>query len=306
MAEERTIATVNRKSLVRSFTKKIFPLAQGIGIHVVPNHFYGPVPDTRELDNRLWQRESSMVGMSLDLGEQSAHLERFANSFGSFFSQIAREDTDTGFRLGNGMFESVDAEILYAFVRSNRPQRVVEIGSGYSTRLIAQALNDVRLDDPGFDSSFTVIDPYIHDDLRNLRQVKQVHSAPLQTVDIDLFLGLEAGDILFIDSSHVLKIGSDVQMEYLEILPRLHQGVLVHVHDVFLPKEYPREWVCDRQLFWNEQYLLQAFLAFNDAFKVLWAAHLMHLRMPDLLELLVPSYDRRYASPGSFWFVRSG
>jgi hypothetical protein len=115
---------------------------------------------------------------------------------------------------------------------------------------------------------------------------------------------LEENDILFIDSSHVLKIGSDVQYEYLEILPRLNKGVIVHIHDIFLPAEYRKEWVLKDHIFWTEQYLLQAFLAFNDNFEILWAGSYMHLKHPDKLEVAFNSYRRNERWPGSFWIKK--
>jgi hypothetical protein len=104
---------------------------------------------------------------------------------------------------------------------------------------------------------------------------------------------LKENDILFIDPSHVLKIGNDVQYEYLEILPRLNKGVIVHVHDIFIPCNYPKKWVLEKHRFWNEQYLFQAFLAFNNAFEVLWGGSYMHLRHPDKLEEAFNSYNRK-------------
>jgi hypothetical protein len=98
-----------------------------------------------------------------------------------------------------------------------------------------------------------------------------------------------------------VKAGSDVQYEFLEILPRLNPGVLVHVHDIFLPAEYPRDWLFRKQRFWNEQYLLQAFLSFNCAFEVLWAGGYMHLRHSQVLRRAFNSYNTSAASPGSFW-----
>lgn len=118
---------------------------------------------------------------------------------------------------------------------------------------------------------------------------------------MSVFKELGENDILFIDSSHVLKIGSDVQYEYNEILPRLNKGVLIHVHDIFLPLEYPETWVRQSHRFWTEQYLLQAFLAYNSAFKVLWAGHYMHWKYPDLLEKAFRTYNREITGPGSFW-----
>lgn len=105
-------------------------------------------------------------------------------------------------------------------------------------------------------------------------------------------LNLERNDILFIDFSHILSIGSDVRYEYLDLLPRLKPGVLIHFHDIFLPAEYPQKWVLNFHRFWNEQYLLQAFLTFNTEFEVLWAGNFMHLNHSDLLAATIPSYKQ--------------
>ena len=125
--------------------------------------------------------------------------------------------------------------------------------------------------------------------------------APVQQVSLAEFERLRENDILFIDSSHVLKIGSDVEFLFLEVLPRLNPGVIVHIHDIFLPANYPRRWVVDELRFWNEQYILQAFLAFNRAFEVLWAASYMNIKHPERLESAFPSYKRGQRPPGSFW-----
>jgi hypothetical protein len=127
---------------------------------------------------------------------------------------------------------------------------------------------------------------------------------PVQEVALDEFLKLTDGDFLFIDSSHVVKVGSDVQYQYLEILPSLNPGVVVHVHDVFLPADYPRSAIIDRHRFWNEQYVLQAFLTFNSEFEVLIAASYLHINHPDLLAAAFDSYNQLTVHPGSFWMRR--
>ena len=123
----------------------------------------------------------------------------------------------------------------------------------------------------------------------------------IQDVPWAEFQKLQANDILFIDSTHVLKIGSDVQYEYLEILHRLNPGVLIHLHDIFWPAEYPRKWVMTEKRFWNEAYLAQAFLAFNDSFEILWAGSYLHLNYPDKLKAAFPSYDPAKVCHGSLW-----
>ena len=117
------------------------------------------------------------------------------------------------------------------------------------------------------------------------------------------FNDLKENDLLFIDSSHILKIGSDVQYEYLELLPRLNSGVIIHCHDIFIPSEYPKNWVRKEHRFWNEQYLLQAFLSFNDKFEILWAGSYMHLKNPDILKNNLSTYNN-FSWPISIYLRR--
>jgi hypothetical protein len=131
----------------------------------------------------------------------------------------------------------------------------------------------------------------------------------VQDVPFSVFESLDRGDILFIDSSHVLKIGSDVQFEFLEILPRLRAGVHIHIHDIFIPQEYPESWIREHRWFWSEQYLLEAFLAFNQSFEITWAGRYMHVRYPERLRSAFSSYaesdrtgERNW--PASFWMER--
>jgi hypothetical protein len=126
----------------------------------------------------------------------------------------------------------------------------------------------------------------------------------VQEVAMAEFEALNAGDILFIDSTHVARTGSDVVHEYLEILPRLRPGVLVHIHDIFLPFEYPRDWIMEARFFWNEQYLLQALLAHSRAFEVIWPGYLMHRERPEVLAGAFPAYDAARHRPSSWWMVR--
>jgi len=178
-----------------------------------------------------------------------------------------------------------------------------EVGSGFSTLLAADALRRNRAD--GYSCRFIAIEPYASGELQaGLPSDVELWRLPIQDVSLAEFQSLCENDILFIDSSHVCKIGSDVQFLFLEILPRIWRGVVVHVHDIFTPVECPKHWVLDWHRFWNEQYLLQTFLSFNAAFEVLWAEQWMHLNYPDLLMKAFASY-RAGVSPGSFWFRRT-
>lgn len=128
---------------------------------------------------------------------------------------------------------------------------------------------------------------------------------PVQELPLSQFQELDENDMLLIDSSHVIRTGGDVQYEYLEVLPRLKQGVIVSFHDVFLPAEYPKDWLLRRRLFWTEQYLLQAFMMFNSSFEVLWMGSYMHLKYPKYIEASFSSYDRAKDWPGSSWIRRT-
>jgi len=137
------------------------------------------------------------------------------------------------------------------------------------------------------------IEPYPNEVLRRgFPGLSRLIPRKVEEVDLSQFDELKQNDILFIDSSHVLRIGNDVQYEYLEVLPRINKGIIIHIHDIFLPMEYPKNWVLKMHRFWSEQYLLQAFLAFNSAFEILWAGSYMHLRHPDQLEKAFSSYNR--------------
>src|SRR5206468_3938156 len=148
-------------------------------------------------------------------------------------------------------------------------------------------------------AEFTSVEPYPNPTIRaGVPGLTRLEPKKVQDVPLSFFQQLEANDILFIDSSHVLCIGSDVQYEFLDILPSLKPGVVVHVHDILIPREYHRKWVMEGR-FWGEQYILQAFLAFNDSFEVLWAGQYMHLTHPDKLRAAMKGYAPQECSPSS-------
>ena len=157
----------------------------------------------------------------------------------------------------------------------------------------------------GVETELVSIEPYPDAMLqRGLPGLSKLIRARVEEVELDVFTSLDENDILFIDSSHVVRVGGDVNYEILEILPRLKPGVIVHVHDICLPAEYPREDMLGRGLFFTEQYLLQAFLAFNYAFEVIWAGSYMHLNYPEMLGESFPSYREGGWWPASLWIRR--
>ena len=288
-----------------------FNTFERLGLHVLPVHYYSPVPDTRTLHPLLWQRWSDLPGIRIDEDRALGLLRKFSGSYREEYSKFpadAQPDRSRYYR-NNPAFRSVDASILYSFVRSERPKRIIEIGAGFSTLVTAQAITANKAEDPSYVCEFTSIEPYPPAYIeQGFPGSPEIIRSPVQDVPLSTFESLGGGGILFIDSTHVLRTGSDVQFEYLDILPRVRPGTLVHIHDIFLPAEYPKEWITEFRFFWNEQYLLQAFLAFNERFDVVLPAHLMHLKHADEMQRAFPGYApeslTRAEAPASWWMRR--
>lgn len=278
------------------------------GFHLLPKHFYLPIPDdTDELDT-FWSKPSEMVGVDMNEDAGIEVMETIAPRYLPEFRAIFPIDgplEPPGFYLINGGYMAIDAHVYYCLIRHHKPRRIVEIGNGNST-LLAIAASNRNEEETGLRPKLTSIDPYPWpmfkqgypglDDLL----IKRVQDVPMS-----FFEQLEEGDMLFIDSSHVIRSGNDVHYEFLEILPRLKSGVLVHVHDISLPKPYPKVYY-DNRLYWNEQYLLQAFLAFNDRFEVIWPGNYLMVKYPERMLSVFPEFRRMrqdypMSEPSAFW-----
>jgi len=182
-----------------------------------------------------------------------------------------------------------------------KPKRIIEIGSGASTKMARLAIIANQKENNEYQCDHICIEPY---EMPWLEQIGvKVLRKKVEDMDIDFFRQLEANDILFIDSSHIIRSQGDVLFEYLNILPVLTVGVHVHVHDIFTPKDYPKEWIVDKVLFWNEQYLLEAFLSFNENYKIIGALNFLHHNYYDLLKAKCPKLSPN-REPGSFYIVR--
>jgi predicted O-methyltransferase YrrM len=288
-------------SLVRVIPRT-FRFWERLGVHVTLNSYLSPIPDTRDLTDEVLGRHTDLRGVAMREAEQVAWLAEMAAKYRHEYERFPARSTGNPheYYIENPSFSGGDAEILWMMIREAQPAKVIEIGSGFSTLVAAAALVQNEKTG-GRKGALIAIEPYPRDFIRQgFPGLSELRPERVERVPMDIFEALGEDDILFIDSSHVLKTGSDVQYEFLEILPRLQKGVLVHVHDICLPAEYPEIYLRKQQIFWNEQYLLQAFLAFNDAFEVLWAGAFMHFRHPDALKAAIPSYDgQRW--PGSFW-----
>ena len=291
----------------RHTLRLLFPWFERMGIHVTANHFYEPIPDVARLAPELWSGQSALTGLDLQPERQRDLLDVFRSHYQAEYEALPRQATDVPhrFHLANGALGPVDAEMLYCMMRALKPRRVIEVGSGNSTYLTAQALLENE-NDGAPPAEFVAIEPYPNPVLRaGFPGLSGLLPTPVQRVPLEFFRRLESNDVLFIDSSHVLKIGSDVQYLVLEVLPALQPGVVIHTHDIFFPAEYPRRLVTREHKFWTEQYIIQAFLAFNSAFEILLAGSYLHLHDPESLAKTFSSYNRHKTLPGSLWMRRS-
>ena len=264
--------------------------------------FYSPVPDPKFIDDSVWDRRSELPGVEpLDLDAQLGHIERDLAPYIAEFTP-PREPTANRFdyHLGNGLFEGGDADLLYASIRHHKPNRVLEVGAGFSTLVSAAAVRANRAD--GHETELISCDPYATPPPAGaIDGLSELLAVPAESLGPDQIGRLGDGDILFIDSSHTVRIGGDVVHLFCEVVPRLAPGVIVHVHDIYLPYEYPRAWVEQLRWYWAEQYLLQALLIGNPDYEILISAHALWRDRTERLQAAIP-HLRAEHPPLSFWF----
>lgn len=276
-------------------------LADSWGYHVRPIHYYEPLPDFRSVTAAAAESRRVSTAIDFDLEGQRRLVRRLGDAYRAELEAIAHAGS---FDFHNEYFAGLDAALYYALIRDLRPARVIEIGAGMSTRIAAQALERNRAE--GRPGDLIAIEPFPQPRLTTDMPAITLIAEPVERVPLTTFDVLEANDILFIDSSHAAKFGGDVCREFLEILPRLKPGTWIHVHDIFFPRDYPAEWLIDKRLAFNEQYLLEAFLAFNHAFSVRAANFWLGLEARDQAEVLAPAAIWPGGSHGcsSFWMQR--
>jgi hypothetical protein len=247
-----------------------------------PGHFYSPIVDPAEVERRggaVWPARPVVAGIDFDPAGHARLLDEVFPPLlrdYAYPDDLPERDDLREFYNRNSQFSWLDSRAAFALLRHWRPRRVVEVGSGFSSLLIEDVGR--RFLDPGF--CLTCIEPYPRPFLRRLPGVELI-VAQVQDVDLAVFDRLEPGDVLFIDSSHVAKTGSDVNRLFFDVLPRLPAGVRVHVHDIFLPHDYPRDWVLRENRSWNEQYLVRALLMDNARLRVRFGSSYAWATFPD-------------------------
>lgn len=272
-------------------------LADRLGLEAwPPGHFYSALPVLGAQVSAYPDRAFPIPGLDIDLpamrqyvGWMTDQAEAIAQVFSSG-AYFIRE---------NSFFSGLDAVALVHAMQVHRPARVVEIGGGHSTALMLDTIDVL-----GLESLVTCVEPYPVR-LSKLRRHERltVEQQPVESLDPSFFERLGGGDILFIDSSHVVKSGSDVLFLLLNVLPRLPVGVLVHFHDIYLPDDYPLEWRRERRA-WNESYFLHAFLMHNQDFEIVFTSHIAAREFPVDLAALGQALGSACAGGGSCWIRR--
>ncbi len=261
------------QKILRSFPYFGRKLKQLDDCGYTPGHYYSPIPDLDDIKKRrtqIFDKTKEPKGINLRTKEQFALLSQFKNYYSDMpYDFINADKTATRYHVNNIWYKYSDAIMLYSMLRHFKPTRIVEAGSGYSSAIMLD-VNDLFLQSK---TSITFIDPY-PDRLLSLlneddKKQHQVIQKIVQEVDPGIFTQLESNDILFIDSSHISKAGSDLNYILFEILPLLKPGVIIHFHDIFYPFELPEQWVLERKWFWNENYILRAYLTDNDKYNII-------------------------------------
>lgn len=278
-------------------SKAIF---NAVGVFPIRDHYYEPLFNPRHLHRPLG-KPRPLPGIDLNVSSQLQLLECF--DYADELDRLPRHQAGARFYYANPNLPPADSEFLYCAVRYFRPARVLEIGSGFSTLMMLEAIERNRSEDPSYACRLTCVEPYEMPWLDRLPGLEVLRER-VELLDPGILRSLGANDILFIDSSHVVRPQGDVVHLFLELLPHLARGVLVHVHDIFTPHDYPPAWIVDEVRLWNEQYLLEAFLTCNDRFRILAALNLLARRHPERLAAKFPVFrEQGGGNPGSLWLV---
>lgn len=261
-------------------------------------HFYSPIVNFKDAKNseaRIWPEKPKVLGIDFN---DASHKNLLTQVFPKYLKDYKYPDKavdEFRFFTTNGQFGWLDPQALFCLLRYLKPQRMIEIGSGFSSLLVA----DVNQRFLANQLNFTCIEPYPRDFLlKGVPGISNVIQQKVQDVPLSTFAELKSGDILFIDSSHVSKTGSDVNHIYFEIIPRLAPGVFIHIHDIFLPSDYPKKWVLGQWRSWNEQYIVQALLMYSKGFEVLFGCNYALHEHSELLKSLLGG---KTYSGGSLW-----
>jgi predicted O-methyltransferase YrrM len=255
-------------------------------LQILPDHYYSPVANIKQLEatQKIWARRSDMPGVAVDLDEQADNLKKTCLPYQEEY--IGNRFMD-GYEYGPG-FGFIEAQALYSVIRTLKPRRIIEVGSGNSTAtMVAAATMNYR--ECGHMTEITCIEPYLYENLKKLPGITIIEKM-VQEVPVEVFEKLGRGDLLFIDSSHAVKPGSDVVYLYLEVLPRLSPDVMIHIHDIYFPYDYQRDLL--HTIFQSsETALLHALLIHNSRLEIAFCLSHLHYDRREVLKEVFPEYS---------------
>ena len=289
-----------RKAGIGKVNNNIF---MTVGVLPVLDHYYEPMVNPKKHLKKSLREDRELPGINFNIDEQLRLLSNF-NYNEELMKFPMKKGKNIEFNYDNGSYCSGDAEYLYNIIRHFKPKRVIEIGSGISTLMAQNAIKKNKTENSDYKCDHTCIEPYEQSWLQEL-EVDLVREL-VENIDVSFFQKLQENDILFIDSSHIIRPQGDVLFEFLELLPTIKSGVLIHVHDIFTPKDYLDNWVIKDHLFWNEQYLLEAFLSSNSDFRIIGALNFLSHNYQKEFEEKCPIFAKQTGrEPGAFWMIRN-
>lgn len=287
--------------LGRKYGIKNFPIQNWIlkimGLFPILNHYYEP--------KFIYKKDFDFnqirnIPFEIDLKKQLSDLGQLKNSVELNAFPKNQPINPNGVYVNNPNFGAGDVDLYYLNIRKFKPRRIIEVGSGYSTMVCLKAMDQNKIE--GIKTELTCIEPFEMPFLNQEKNISLIRK-PVEEVGLELFQSLEENDILFIDSSHIIRPGNDLLHIFFEIFPILKKGVIIHIHDIFSPRHYPKEWLTEKMRFWNEQYLLEAFLHNNHDYQVLFTAnHLVKSHYEEAKKVLI--HLQPNSEPSSFWMQK--
>lgn len=289
MSSTQPPVTRRAKEWAKGRLRTVFEVGQRLGVDVLPRHFYSEIPDIRGLKHdKRWQRPYSLVGVRGTDAEQQLDWLR-ATCPPEVSERLPDLDLQQRAGVANGAlgYGKIEADILYSVVYTRRPARMIQVGAGASTWIALKAAKDA-----GYEIQITCVDPFPTDFLQELSAQGKIElrHAPVQAIPIDQLTDLQPGDIFFVDSTHTVSIGSDVNYLVLEVFPRLPKGTLVHLHDITMPYDFFPHAMSSDLFFWTESVLLHAFLIDNPRVEIRLGCAMLHDAAVDRVQEIIPTY----------------
>ncbi len=271
---------------VKAFTK--------VGVYPIQDHYYNP---QFVYSDKFDANKKRNLHLNFNIEKQLSNLAalNFVEELANF--KKVGNPLSQQFYLNNPSFGPGDSDLYYLIIRNTRPKKIIEIGSGFTTLISLQAIQQNKITDNK--TNLTCIEPFEFEWLTHLKDIELIREK-VENISLDVFKQLDENDILFIDSSHIIRPENDVLFEYLEILPQLKKGVLIHIHDIFTPRHYRADWLAKDLRLWNEQYLLEAFLYFNDSFEIVYSLNYLKNDFYNETQKVLTNLNEN-DQPGSFW-----